>query len=113
LSHARIKHDQADKQLRDTKPEATTDVAGRLCAVTGCGRPGVEKHHFFPVAIFGKAFADRWPTALLCRRCHALWHWYLTPVAFARRIEAIRTARQGRRQKQTEAERLPLFEVAR
>ena len=73
------------------------------CAVEGCGRTGTERHHFFPVAIFGRAFADRWPTAVLCPSHHQQWHWFLTPASFHRRLDAIRAKRSEREAKAAEA----------
>jgi hypothetical protein len=38
-----------------------------------CGRWGTELHHWAPRHIFGDQ-ADHWPTAWLCKECHAYWH---------------------------------------
>lgn len=46
------------------------------CAV--CGAMGTEVHHWAPRYIFNDD-ADKWPTAQLCPRCHALWHNRVTP----------------------------------
>lgn len=43
-----------------------------LCEVWGCDRPGAEIHHWAPKSVF--ADADNWPTSLLCRHHHSLWH---------------------------------------
>jgi hypothetical protein len=45
---------------------------GEPCA--RCGALDTELHHFAPRALFGVEEADLWPTAWLCRGCHARWH---------------------------------------
>jgi hypothetical protein len=37
-----------------------------------CGAAGVETHHWAPRSLFHDY--NIWPTAQLCRACHALWH---------------------------------------
>jgi hypothetical protein len=37
-----------------------------------CGAPGVEAHHWAPRSLFRDY--NTWPTAQLCKACHALWH---------------------------------------
>lgn len=39
-----------------------------------CGAWGTELHHWAPRAVFGELEAELWPTAYLCRDCHASWH---------------------------------------
>lgn len=57
--------------------ECTRNFNFGPCAA--CGRVGArEVHHWAPRHLFGDE-ADRWPTADLCRTCHAEWHRRVTP----------------------------------
>src|SRR3982751_3912495 len=45
----------------------------RMCAVSGCNKPGTEVHHWAPVGLFGSE-AECWPTGYLCWPHHDYWH---------------------------------------
>ena len=52
----------------------------KLVKCVVCGAKGAELHHFAPQTWrerFGNNWSH-WPTALLCRRCHLLWHQIVT-----------------------------------
>lgn len=68
------------------------------CAVVGCQRPGVERHHFAPKAYFFGA-ADLWPTAMLCAFHHAEWHRRVTPDLWQMRERYLAEERARRRAK--------------
>ena len=44
-----------------------------------CGNRATELHHWAPKAIFGAEEAGRWPMDYLCKTCHDLWHYKVTP----------------------------------
>jgi hypothetical protein len=60
----------------DTLPVIKDYSRGLKCCV--CGSTGVEYHHWAPKHLF-HGEADNWPTAYLCRSCHAKWHKLVTP----------------------------------
>jgi len=64
-----------------------------------------------PVAVGGREYADRWPTAWLCALHHQQWHFLLTPWSFAQRVAAIKARREARRAKAAAAAaaQLPLW----
>lgn len=54
------------------EPRASFDRGAELCAI--CNEMALlECHHLAPRAQFGPA-AERWPTIMVCRPCHAEWH---------------------------------------
>jgi hypothetical protein len=62
--------------LTDAERESARIVRTRVEANLRCERCGksgpVEIHHWAPRSRFPDA--DQWPTAQLCRDCHARWH---------------------------------------
>lgn len=55
-----------------------------------CGSFGTELHHWAPSAVFGRESAALWPTAHLCRDCHAEWHHRIEAFFRARAPELFR-----------------------
>jgi hypothetical protein len=58
------------RAMMEAAPVMKINNAGVVCE--RCGSPGVENHHWAPRSLFDDA--DLWPTAPLCRGCHARWH---------------------------------------
>ena len=73
LAHAPLKRMGIEIDLLPLR----RDNSELLCEVEGCGNPGAEYHHWAPWAIFG-VWAGDWPTSLLCRHHHRLWHSRMT-----------------------------------
>ena len=44
-----------------------------------CQAPYAEYHHWMPVHILGREFAETWPKGWLCVDCHQEWHKLVTP----------------------------------
>lgn len=76
--------------VRDNRSDCCEGDGCERCARRSCERCGSYKrlqyHHFAPQALF--ADADFWPGAVLCQRCHSLWHAVMTPGMRSRPDEA-------------------------
>lgn len=59
-----------DGTYAGTDPLELMDDDGTLCEVAGCGGPGIVRHRWAPLSVFGKE-SRRWPTSRL-REGHAL-----------------------------------------
>lgn len=71
VAHAVV--ERAGVDLEDI-PLTADNAQQVLCEVRGCTNVGVEVHHWAPTSIWGERDANNWPTGLLCKSHHEVWH---------------------------------------
>ena len=65
-----VAREKLDNATMKSAPMVQANAANHSCA--RCGSPATELHHWAPRSLFDDF--DVWPTAWLCRACHARWH---------------------------------------